>query len=171
MFARRSDLPLDKDTLSQFLPWLIAFMVFLAVMAMAGVLVLNTVAARWDRGVSGTLTVQIIPAENPVDDDARLQAILKILTETPEIERFETLADDKLLALLEPWLGTGAGAKDLPLPRMVDVELKPAAKLDVEALSRRMEARVPGVSIDDHSIWLNRLVRLIRTIEGLATLV
>ena len=41
MFARRSDLPLDKDALSRFLPWLIAFMVFLAVMAMAGVLVLN----------------------------------------------------------------------------------------------------------------------------------
>ena len=96
MFARRSDLPLDKDALSRFLPWLIAFMVFLAVMAMAGVLVLNTVAARWDRGVSGTLTVQIIPAENAVDDDARLQTVLKILTETPEIERFETLGDVKL---------------------------------------------------------------------------
>ena len=83
MFARRSDLPLDKDALSRFLPWLIAFMVFLAVMAMAGVLVLNTVAARWDRGVSGTLTVQIIPAENAVDDDARLQ-VLKIARELAE---------------------------------------------------------------------------------------
>ena len=171
MFARRSDLPLDKDALSRFLPWLIAFMVFLAVMAMAGVLGLNTVAARWDRGVSGTLTVQIIPAENAVDDDARLQTVLKTLTETPEIERFETLGDDKLLALLEPWLGTSAGAKDLPLPRLVDVELKSGAKLDIDALSRRMEARVPGVSVDDHSIWLNRLVRLIRTVEGLASLV
>ncbi|MDA1089864.1 MAG: cell division protein [Proteobacteria bacterium] len=171
MFTRRSDLPLDKDTLSRFLPWLIAFMVFLAVMAMAGVLVLNTVAARWDRGVSGTLTVQIIPAENAVDDDARLQTVLKILTETPEVNHFETLSKDKLLTLLEPWLGTSAGAKDLPLPQMVDVELKPKAKLDVNALSQRMEARVSGVSIDDHSIWLSRLVRLIRTVEGLATLV
>ncbi len=171
MFARRSDLPLDKDALSRFLPWLIAFMVFLAVMAMAGVLVLNTVAARWDRGVSSTLTVQIIPADNAIDDDARLQVVLKILTETPEVEHFETLGDDKLLALLEPWLGTGAGVRDLPLPRLVDVELKPKAKLDVDALSRRMEARVPGVSIDDHSVWLKRLVGLIRTVEGLATLV
>ena len=73
--------------------------------------------------------------------------------------------------MLEPWLGTSAGAKDLPLPQMVDVELKPKAKLDVNALSQLMEARVSGVSIDDHSIWLSRLVRLIRTVEGLATLV
>ncbi len=171
MFARRSDLPLDKDALSRFLPWLIAFMVFLAVLAMAGVLVLNATAARWDRGITGTLTVQIVPADDPSKDDERLQKVLKILAETPEVDHFETLGDDKLLTLLEPWLGTGAGAQDLPLPRLVDVELKPDAKLDVEALSRRVEARVPGVSIDDHSLWLERLVRLIRTVEGLASMI
>jgi cell division transport system permease protein len=171
MFAHRSDLPLDRDALSRFLPWLIAFMVFLAVLAMAGVLVLNATAARWDRGITGTLTVQIISADDPSKDDDRLQKVLKILAETPEVDRFETLGDDKLLALLEPWLGTGVGAQDLPLPRLVDVELKPDAKLDVEALSRRVEARVPGVSIDDHSLWLERLVHLIRTVEGLASLI
>ena len=171
MFASRSDLPLDRDALSRFLPWLIAFMVFLAVLAMAGVLVLNTIAARWDKGITGTLTVQIVPADDPSRDDERLQKVLKILAETPEVDRFETLGDDKLLALLEPWLGTGVGVQDLPLPRLVDVELKPDAKLDVEALSRRVEARVPGVSIDDHSLWLGRLVRFIRTVEGLASMV
>jgi cell division transport system permease protein len=171
MFASRSDLPLDRDALSRFLPWLIAFMVFLAVLAMAGVLVLNTIAARWDKGITGTLTVQIVPADDPSKDDERLQKVLKILAETPEVDRFETLGDDKLLALLEPWLGTGVGVQDLPLPRLVDVELKPDAKLDVEALSQRVEARVPGVSIDDHSLWLGRLVRLIRTVEGLASMV
>ena len=73
MFSSRSDLPLDKDALSRFLPWLIAFMVFLAVLAMAGMLVLNSTAARWDQGISGTLTVQLIPTEDPEEDDERLQ--------------------------------------------------------------------------------------------------
>ncbi len=171
MFTRRSDLPLDKDTLSQFLPWLIAFMVFLAVLAMAGMLVLDATAARWDRGISGTLTVQIVPAENPIKDSERLQKVLLLLGETPEVHRFETLGDAKLMTLLEPWLGATAASGDLPLPRLVDVELKPGAELDVEKLSQRMESRVPGVTIDDHSIWLERLVRLIRTVEGLATMV
>ena len=76
MFASRSDLPLDRDALSRFLPWLIAFMVFLAVLAMAGVLVLNTIAARWDKGITGTLTVQIVPADDPSKDDERLQKVL-----------------------------------------------------------------------------------------------
>jgi len=171
MFSRRSDLPLDKDALSRFLPWLIAFMVFLAVLAMAGMLALNTVAQRWDRGISGTLTVQITPVDDPAKDAERLQAVLAILAATPEIARYESLGDDRLMQLLEPWLGAAAGARDLPLPRLVDVELKPKASLDVQALSRRLSGRVPGASIDDHRVWLERLVRLIKTVQGLATLV
>lgn len=171
MFARRSDLPLDKDALSRFLPWLIAFMVFLAILAMAGVLVLNATASRWDQGIRGTLTVQIMPAEDPAKDDERLQAVLSVLAQMPEIDRYETLTDDKLLKLLEPWLGPTAGSRDLPLPRLVDVELKTGADLNAEVLSRQLAARVPGTSVDDHRIWLKRLVRLIQTVEGLATLV
>ncbi len=171
MFSRRSDLPLDRDALSRFLPWLIAFMVFLAILAMAGMLALNTVAQRWDRGISGTLTVQITPVDDPAKDAERLQAVLAILAETPEIARYESLGDDRLLQLLEPWLGTAAGARDLPLPRLVDVELKPKATLDVQSLSRRISGPVPGASVDDHRVWLERLVRLIQTVQGLATLV
>jgi cell division transport system permease protein len=171
MFSGRSDLPLDKDALSRFLPWLIAFMVFLAVLAMAGMLALNTVSQRWDRGISGTLTVQIAPVDDPAKDAERLQTVLAILASTPEIARYESLGDDRLMQLLEPWLGAAAGARDLPLPRLVDVELKPKASLDVQALSRRLAGRVPGASIDDHRVWLERLVRLIQTVQGLATLV
>ena len=122
MFTRRSDLPLDKDALSRFLPWLIAFMVFLAVLAVAGMLVLDATAARWDRGIRGTLTVQIVPAETAAKDDERLQKVLLILGELPEVHRFETLGDAKLMTLLEPWLGSTAAAGDLPLPRLIDVE-------------------------------------------------
>ncbi len=171
MFARRSDLPLDKDALSRFLPWLIAFMVFLAILAMAGMLVLNATASRWDQGIRGTLTVQVMPAEDPAKDDERLQAVLSVLAQMPEIDRYETLTDDRLLKLLEPWLGPTAGSRDLPLPRLVDVELKTGADLNAEVLSRQLAARVPGTSVDDHRIWLKRLVRLIQTVEGLATLV
>ena len=171
MFARRSDLPLDKDALSRFLPWLIAFMVFLAILAMAGMLVLNATASRWDQGIRGTLTVQVMPAEDPAKDDERLQAVLSVLAQMPEIDHYETLTDDRLLKLLEPWLGPATGSRDLPLPRLVDVELKTGADLNAEVLSRQLAARVPGTSVDDHRIWLKRLVRLIQTVEGLAALV
>ncbi|HEX9702273.1 MAG TPA: FtsX-like permease family protein [Rhodospirillales bacterium] len=171
MFVRRSDLPLDKDALSRFLPWLIAFMVFLAILAMAGMLALQTVASRWDQGISGTLTVQITPVDDPTKDAERLQAVLAILAETPEVGRYESLDDDRLMQLLQPWLGQAASARDLPIPRLIDVELKEKAELDVQGLARRLQGRVPGVTVDDHRVWLERLVRLIHTVQMLATAV
>ena len=171
MFSRRSDLLHDKDSLNRFLPWLIAFMVFLVILAMVGMLVLNATAARWDKGISGTLTVQIMPKENPEKNAERLQQVLTILARMPEVASYEALSDDQLLMFLEPWLGVTAGARDLPLPGLVDVELKPDADLDVPAFAKRLAARVPGTSVDDHRVWLERLVNLIETVQGLAALV
>jgi cell division transport system permease protein len=171
MFTQRSDLPLDKDALSQFLPWLIAFMVFLSVLAMTGMLLLASTAARWDQGVTGTLTVQIMPAGTPSKDTERLQKVLLFLGKLTEVKRFETLSDDKMIALLKPWLGTTVVSGDLPLPRLVDVELKSGVELDLKKLSERFDTLITGVTIDDHSVWLERLVRLTRVLEGLAAIV
>jgi len=171
MFSRRSDLPLDRDAHSRFLPWLIAFMVFLAVLAMAGTLVLNTVAARWDQGVSGTLTVQIAPADDPADDDRRLRDTLNILASTPGIERYEVLESERLLALLAPWLGGIGTSEDLPLPQLIDVEIGDGSNFDSVALSDRLSETVTGATIDDHRVWLERLVQLIQTVEAVAFLV
>ncbi len=168
MLSRRSDLPLDSDAHSRFLPWLIAFMVFLAVLAMAAVLVLGATAQRWDRGVSGTLTVQLAPTDNPARDDENQKDVLALLAGTPGIERYEALGKDKLLKLLEPWLGGATEAADLPLPRLIDVKLLAGADLDARALERRLRVRVPGASVDDHRVWLERLLRLIRTVELVA---
>ena len=171
MFSPHSDLLHDKDSLNRFLPWLIAFMVFLMILAMAGMLVLNATTARWDRGISSTLTVQIMPKENPEKNAERLQQVLTILARMPEVASYEALNNDQLMVLLEPWLGVTAEARDLPLPGLVDVELKPDADLDVPAFAKRMAARVPGTSVDDHRVWLERLVSLIETAQGLAALV
>ncbi len=171
MFSRRSDLPLDRDDHSRLLRWLNAFMVFQAVLAMTAVLVLNATAGRWDHGVRGTLTVQIARVDADDDNTKRLQQTLNVLAVTPEIDRYEVIDDAQLLRLLEPWLGHYVEVGDLPLPQLIDVALKAKTDLDLRALSNRLAAQVPGTSIDDHEIWLERLVRLIEMIEGVAAAV
>ncbi|MED5395852.1 MAG: hypothetical protein CFH05_01690 [Alphaproteobacteria bacterium MarineAlpha3_Bin4] len=171
MFSRRSDLPLDRDDHSRLLRWLNAFMVFQAVLAMTAVLVLNATAGRWDHGVRGTLTVQIARVDADDDNTKRLQQTLNVLAVTPEIDRYEVIDDAQLLRLLEPWLGHYVEVGDLPLPQLIDVALKAKTDLDLRALSNRIAAQVPGTSIDDHEIWLERLVRLIEMIEGVAAAV
>ena len=171
MFSRRSDLPLDRDDHSRLLRWLNAFMVFQAVLAMTAVLVLNATAGRWDHGVRGTLTVQIARVDADDDNTKRLQQTLNVLAVTPEIDRYEVIDDAQLLRLLEPWLGHYVEVGALPLPQLIDVALKAKTDLDLRALSNRIAAQVPGTSIDDHEIWLERLVRLIEMIEGVAAAV
>ena len=174
MLAHRSDLPLDRDAISRFLPWLIAFMVYLACLALAGMLTLGAVAERWDTGISGTLTVQIIPSESSAaapKEVRRIEAALDILRTTPGIAGAEVIGEDRIMALLEPWLGSIGGSGDLPLPRLIDVELKAGAELDTAALSKRLRQAVPGTTVDDHGVWLDKLVRLLRAVEILASLV
>ena len=170
MPAQRSDLALDRDPLGRFLPWLIAFMVYLAVLALAGVLVINGSAGRWQRGLAGSFTVQIAPADDAEADGARLRSALDVVRATPEVAHADSIAESRIAAMLEPWLGEIDAALDLPLPQLIDVRLKPGRGLDVERLNDRLAEAVPGASVEDHRIWLDRLLHLIRTIEVLAGL-
>lgn len=174
MFARRTDLPLDKDALGRFLPWLIAFMVFLAALAQAGLIALDETARRWDAGIGATLTVQIpAVAEGETSgrgSERRVQAVMNALAATSGVERATLIPDDKVLELLSPWLGMVAAA-DVPLPRLIDVETDPAAHVDARVLQQSLAQIVPGVQVDDHGMWLTRLIDVLRSLEGLAALV
>lgn len=174
LFERRSDLPLERDASRRFLPWLVALNVFLAVLALAGLMVIGDVASHWDRGLSGTLTVQIPPvaeddpAKAATANQARLNRSLEILRATPGIESVRPLDRKELAALMEPWLGSGDLVSELPLPALIDVRLKPDSGVNVEGLSSVLAAAVPDATIDDHKKWLDRLLLLARSVTAVA---
>ena len=169
MFSRRTDLPLDKDALSRFLPMLIAFMVFLAALAQAGLIGLDELARRWDSGMASQLTVQI-----PSDPDAgkaanarRLQTALNMISATPGVVHTSVVSESKVLQLLSPWLGV-VQAADVPLPRLIDVETDPKIQLDTRVLQQKLSRSIQGAQVDDHGVWLGRLIQMVRTLEALA---
>ena len=143
-------------------------MVFLAVLAIGGILVLNATAARWDQGVGGTLTVQIAATEDPARDQNNLQEVLNVIAAASGIERYVIIEEEHMMTLLEPWLGSSANVNDLPLPKLIDVGLADEAQFDLKDFTRTLQARVPDATVDDHRIWLQRLVNLIRTVEFIA---
>jgi cell division transport system permease protein len=73
-----------------------------------------------------------------------------------------------MLALLEPWLGSGQFAEELWLPALIDVRLKDQSGVNLEGLAATLDAAVPGASIDDHKRWFDRLILLIRSVELIA---
>jgi cell division transport system permease protein len=167
-----NDLPLARDASSRFLPWLIAFMVWLAAIALAAAMMLSTAGGKWRSGLSGTLTVQIVPlgGEGPEALAARVESALGLLRDAPGVASAHALPDAEILKLVEPWLGKAAlGAElGLPLPRLIDVRLAEGTAMDTRALGARLAGAVPGASLDDHGLWLDRLLALAGAVEAIA---
>ncbi len=168
--ARRGPLPLSRDPAARFLPWLMAVMVFVAALALAGTLALSETIARWDRSLSSTLTVQI-PASANGGREALVGEALTVLRDTPGIASAAAVSEDRMAALLAPWLGDDEVVRTLPLPALIDVEVSDRRRLDRPRLQRRLAAVAPGITVDDHGGWLARLVRLGRTVQATAALV
>ncbi|WP_421707418.1 cell division protein FtsX [Algihabitans sp.] len=169
----RGEVPLARDASARFLPWLIAFMVYLAGLALLAAVAMDAVAARWQGDLVGRLTVQVPPPGDPRDSEARqerLDRVVQALLATPAVSEVEVLSRAQTAALLEPWLGEAAAAPELPAPDLVAVTLR-SSGADLGDLPQRLAEVVPGTGVDDHQRWLARLFSLAGSIEALAFLV
>jgi cell division transport system permease protein len=169
MFDHRLDLPLAEDATGRFLVWIMAVMVYLAILALAGAMVLAGMAERWEHGLTGRLTVQISPLADETAPPLaqRTEVVLALLRGTPGIERAEAVTAAAAHRLLEPWLGASL-PDDLPLPALIDVEVAPDSRLDINALADRLAATVPGARLDNHAAWLADLRKLARSAQMVA---
>ena len=171
MMFRPPDLPFEKDQSSRFLPWLIAFMVFLAAFSIAGLFVLNDLARHVGQGVGDTLTVQLPAAKSAAADAQRRSNILGLLRRTTGVRRADAISHSEVVELLRPWLGQAATSAELPLPQIIDVEIDRDSGLTAAALARRIGAQLEGVTVDDHRTWLKGLIDAIHSTEIIAVIV
>ncbi len=158
-----NDIPLRRDGTVRLLPWLIAPMVYLATLALAGMLTLHGVLQGWEHGLAGTMTVELPPA--PANDPS-LGKALGVLRATPGVTSATALDRNAESKLLEPWLGTSITPDELQLPRLIDLRVSSGVNLDLAALRARLVAAVPGAVLDDHRRWLDRLYGLALSIEA-----
>lgn len=162
LLRRATDIPLDRDPAARTLPWIIAVMAFMATLALAGAFLLNGVIVRWSNTLSGTLTVQLPAAPSAEEMDARIKRVVTLLRDVPGILRVRVLSASESAALVEPWIGRGAAALGLPLPRLIDVGLAEGARVDLADLRKRIEAAAPGASVEEHQKWLDEMIGVIR---------
>ena len=164
----RSDLALARDDTARFLPWLMAFMVFLAALSLAGLFVLADAARAIDRGIENVITIQVPAGDNPSADEERVQGVLTMLRRMPGVVRADALDRSKVVRLLEPWLGAAARSSEIPLPWVIDVSVDRSSGPSAEAISAALQPYIPGLTADDHAVWLHALVRAIRSSEWIA---
>jgi cell division transport system permease protein len=161
MLSMRSDLPLRRDTTSRFVLWLVMVLVFMAALAVTVNSYVGVLLDDWNQSVTGTLTVQIPLGEGGANAaQASVAKVLDVLQRHPAVSRAEALPQAKIVELLKPWLGDSALITDLPLPALIDVEMREDDPAAVAAVSGSVKTAAPQAVIDDHRVWLSRVMGL-----------
>jgi cell division transport system permease protein len=158
---------LPEGRLSGPMPWVIAIMMFLTVLAAAAGLGLGSAAHSLTANIGNRVTVQIVEP-NPDRREAQARAAVAALERREGVLAVKRIGAAEMAGLLEPWLGAGGLEGDLPVPAMIDVDLSPAAYADASGLRAAIAEAAPSARIDDNGQWLAPLGRLMRALEWLA---
>ncbi len=145
----------------------IAVMSFLAVLAMASLLIVNRAASEWTSSLRSEITVQVKGASADEIENG-VEAALRILNETEGVIEATEKSRDETAALLEPWLGEGNAEAFLNIPAIIEVKAAPSLRDNLDLLRNRIVAAAPGASLDDHARWHDRLSGAARSGQAMA---
>jgi cell division transport system permease protein len=158
---------LPEGRLAGPMPWVIAIMMFLTVLAAAGGLGLGSAASSLDADIGNRVTIQIVQP-NPDRREAEAAAALAALRRVPGVLGVRRVAPAEMEDLLEPWLGAGGLEADIPVPAMLEVDLSPEAYARLAGLRDAVSAAAPSARVDDNAQWLAPLAKLIGSLRWLA---
>lgn len=161
---------LPETQLSGPMPWVIAIMIALTVVAAASGLALRNAARTASADLEGGVTVQIVTAA-PAERTRQSAAVLAALRAAPDVAEARQVAQDELNALVEPWLGTKPGddIEALPMPALIDVRLSAAATSErLGRLRARVAQVAPAARVDAQAGWLAPVFAAIGTLQWLA---
>ncbi len=154
------------------IPWVIAILIALVVIAAAGGLSFRNLAENARADLSGAVTVQIAEAD-PQVRTAQAEAAGDALAGHPLVTSVRIVPEAELIELLEPWLGSAASSEDVPIPALIDVELtrradrQELAQLQL-ALDRALEPLGGSARVDAQSEWLRPVYDALAALQYLA---
>lgn len=149
----------------------ISIMCFLACLTAGAVYMMNQSATVWLRNMSNEITIQVEPREN-ADVDQTVREVASFLRLRPGIATVNPLDTADTAKLLEPWLGNTAALADLPIPRLIAIEIDSFSPPDLERLGLSLKEQFPNATLDDHRKWRQQITTVTRSfaLGGLAIL-
>jgi cell division transport system permease protein len=146
---------------------IIAIMTFLASLTTGAVMLVRAAASEWQADVAREFTIQIRPVAGH-DTDMEVVKAAVIARASAGIAEVRPYSKEETTRLLEPWLGSGLQIDDLPVPRLIVVRIAPGAAPDLAQLRQTLAEQIPGVSLDDHRSFVDRMLVLAATVLSLA---
>jgi len=160
---------LPQTRLAGPMPWVIAIMVALTVMAMAAGLALSNVVSSAQTEISGGLTVQVIEG-GPAAREQQVAASERFFAARRDVVAARRVPDQELAQLLEPWLGGQVDEEDaLVTPALIDVQLTGEISAErLRTLRAELAAVAPQARIEAQANWLAPVFDALRSMQLLA---
>jgi cell division transport system permease protein len=142
---------------------IIAIMTFLASLTTGVVMLVRAAANEWQADVAREFTIQIRPVAGH-DIEMEVVKAAVIARASAGIAEVRPYSKEETTRLLEPWLGSGLQIDDLPVPRLIVVRITPGAAPDLAQLRQTLAEQIPGLSLDDHRGFVDRMRAMTRAV-------
>lgn len=174
LIGQKHEVPAEDNDTSIFMYVLTSIYMYLFVVVLAIFMAINSMAGNWEKDITGSITVQVSPIEdaNKHIDVAKtkeqLNKVQQFIEQISGVEEVHVLDDEAIQKLMSPWIGSKVDMSTLPIPQLLDVRLKPDAELNYDEITRGMKQLTPNASIDNHRLWLNRLIKFATSLKTIA---
>ena len=149
------------------MPWVIAIMMYLTVLAAAAGIVITVMALQVEDELAGRLTVQITAA-NADTRAAEADAAEAVMRRTANLTDINRVSEAEAAALVEPWLGADLAKADFPIPVLIDARMDGAKAGAAGSLRAAILRVAPSARIESQKNLAAPISRLMRTLAGLA---
>lgn len=147
----------------------IAVISSLASLALAAFIVIAAASNAWTTELKSSVTVQV-KGVDAAEIEERTAAAVKALSEDPGVVGFDVVASRDAAKMLEPWLGKG-NADALNVPALIELRLTEEGRQSADVIAEKLQAISPGVVLDDHGGWNDRLAGAARSGQAVAFIV
>ena len=182
MISPRYDLPLVKDGLGRFQILLTSIVTVLIFWAVLGMSILSAVGQSWQSDLTGKALVEIAVLDQNSDEDAgflrevdlqeKQDLVMSALRENTDVSKVEIISKSEISSILTPLLGETIAGLDIPHPRLLAVEIDTESdRAALSKLTKDIEQRYDGVTVQGHNKWLAGLLGIIDTARNVAAIV
>jgi cell division transport system permease protein len=140
--------------------WVIAIMSFSIMIIGAAGLALASTAGVLTQAIEARYSVELPAGGANVDE------LTRIVRSTPGVTSAEAVPEAEMRRTLERWLGPAAQSSELPVPALVNFDVRPGA--DLAAIQKRVQSSAPGATIAAHREAVGPLLRSLRLLQWLA---
>lgn len=138
---------------------IMVILVYIGSLAIAAQSALWRTSVSWGHDLQNRMTVELpfIDGEAYKKRQEMTHLLIKELSSLPEIVRIEIVSDEEKEKLLKAWVKDEDLLQILPLPTLLDIDLKTGSEETGETLRKKLSLTFKNASIHSHADWVAKL--------------